>query len=266
MMPSQSQIEVPLLKALMDLGGQGTPQQVYPLVARAFLALTEADRAGILPSGTNRWTNRVQWTRQRLISKGEMDSPRYGVWAITPEGQARLKAASAAPVEATASNFLELFDDREQAFRERLKLRLFDLTPAQFEAFAKELLRAYGFRSVQVTAVSKDGGIDGYGQLKVGLATMSVAFQCKRWQGNVGRPEIDKFRGAISGEYEQGLFFTTADFTSEAAAASIKKGAVPVILLNGDSIISLMIEKGFGVQKRPLELYDDRLDLIDGLE
>lgn len=262
MMPTQSQIEVPLLKVLAALGGQGTPQQVYPLVAKEFPGMTETDLAEILLSGGNKWTNRVQWVRQRLISKGEVESPQYGVWAITAKGRARLKEEDTPPVEQLPRDFLESYEGYEQAFRQRLKLKLLDLTPQQFEVFARELLRAYGFQSVEVTAVSRDGGIDGYGQLKIGLATMSVAFQCKRWQGNVGRPEVNKFRGAISGEYEQGLFFTTADFTADAAAASIKKGAVPIILLNGDAIVDLMIQKGFGVGKRPLELYEDRLDAI----
>lgn len=113
-----------------------------------------------------------------------------------------------------------------------------------------------------VTQVSKDGGIDGHGLLKVGLAKMSVAFQCKRWEGNVLRPEVDKFRGAIQGKYEQGIFFTTSDFSSGAKDASIQKGAVPIILLNGDSIVDLMIDREFGVQRKPLQLYEDQLDGI----
>ena len=37
------------------------------------------------------------------------------------------------------------------------------------------------------------------------------------------RPEIDKFRGAIQGEFEQGVFFTTSDFTTGATEVSLKK-------------------------------------------
>ena len=81
---------------------------------------------------------------------------------------------------------------------------------------------------------------------------------------NVPRPEVDKFRGAIQGEFEQGIFFTTADFTSGAMDASIKKGAVPIVLLNGESIVDLMIDKEFGVQKKPLQIYEDQLDTIFG--
>jgi restriction system protein len=126
------------------------------------------------------------------------------------------------------------------------------------------LLAAYGFGSVVVTQHTRDGGIDGHGLLKVGLARMAVAFQCKRWEGNVPRPEVDKFRGAIQGEFEQGIFFTTSDFSEGAMDASIKKGAVPIVLLNGESIVDLMIEKEFGVQKKPLQIYEDQLDTIFG--
>ena len=89
---------------------------------------------------------------------------------------------------------------------------------------------------------------------------MNVAFQCKRWKGNVGSKEIDQFRGAIQGEYEQGIFFTTSDFTKNARHKSIQKGAVPVILMNGDGIVDIMIEKGLGVEKRPLYLYYERVE------
>jgi restriction system protein len=119
---------------------------------------------------------------------------------------------------------------------------------------------AYGIVDVTVTQISKDGGIDGHGRLTLGLATLNAAFQCKRWQGSVGRPEVDKFRGAIRGEYEQGVFFSTSDFTKEARDASLRRGAVPVILLNGEGIVRLMIEKGIGVRKSAMFAYIDVLD------
>jgi restriction system protein len=114
-----------------------------------------------------------------------------------------------------------------------------DRTPSEFEKFAGKLLEAYGFRRVNVTNPhsAPDGGIDGHGQLKVGLATMRAAFQCKRWQGSVGRPEIDKFRGAIQGQFEHGYFFTTSTSSAEARNASIKDGAVPVFLFDGHEIV-----------------------------
>ena len=184
-----------------------------------------------------------------------MSSPSRGIWAITDKGRKRVKAKKPS---LTAVDLVGLYEDYEAAFRSQLLDKLHELNPRQFELFSRKLLQVYGFVDVRVTNVSSDGGVDGYGKLRLGLATMNVAFQCKRWQGNVGRPEVDKFRGAIQGEFEQGVFFVTSDFTSQARDASLKKGAVPVILLNGESIVDLMIQKGIGVERVPLYMYYER--------
>lgn len=136
------------------------------------------------------------------------------------------------------------------------------LSPPAFEQFAKRLLDAYGFHDTKVTQVSGDGGIDGFGKLKVDLANLTVAFQCKRWtKGNIQRPEIDKFRGAAQGDVEQGLFFTTANFSDGAIQASVKRGAVPIILIDGPAIVDLMIERELGVQIESLLIPTYALDL-----
>lgn len=91
---------------------------------------------------------------------------------------------------------------------------------------------------------------------------MNVAFQCKRWtKGNIQRPEIDKFRGAIQGDFEQGIFFTTASFSDGAINVSIKRGAVPIVLVDGESIVEMMIKKGFGVQLENISIPIYALDL-----
>jgi restriction system protein len=193
-----------------------------------------------------------------------MSSPQYGVWAITDRGRARLAASRSKAVAETPSllNLVALQDEYVTQFKDNLLDKLIALTPTQFEHFAKKLLAAYGFVEMKVTSVSHDGGIDGHGFLKVGLARMNVAFQCKKWQSNIQRPEVDKFRGAIQGEFEQGIFFTTSEFTDGAKAVSLKRGAVPIILLDGESIVELMIEKQFGLRRKPLELYFDEVDRL----
>jgi restriction system protein len=136
------------------------------------------------------------------------------------------------------------------------------IEPADFERFSRKLLEKYGFMDLVVTPPSKDGGVDGYGKLKVGLAPLNVAFQCKRWNKNtVGRPEIDKFRGAIQGRFELGIFFTTGSFASGAEEASFRAGAVPIILVDGPAIVDMMIEKNLGVQVEHLPVYSYALDL-----
>lgn len=171
-------------------------------------------------------------------------------------------------VESHASRLRDLQNLHETYINELKKKILSDLkemSSSGFELFAKRLMDVYGFHDTSVTKVSSDGGIDGYGKLKVGLANLNVAFQCKRWtKGNIQRPEIDRFRGAAQGDFEQGLFFTTASFSSGAISASIKRGAVPIILVDGESIVDLMIEKEFGVQVDMLSIPSYALDLALG--
>ena len=156
-----------------------------------------------------------------------------------------------------------LHDQHTKVFKKRVLDELKRIPPDAFELFTKRLLECYGFKEMNVTQISKDGGIDGYGKLKVGIADMNVAFQCKRWtSSNIGRPDIDKFRGAIQGEFEQGMFFTTASFTKSATNVSFKPGAVPIILIDGTSITNLMIDKKFGIEEEQVKLYSYNLDSI----
>jgi len=284
-MPQQKELDVPLLKALASLGGKAKAQDVYDEVGKFFPQLTDADRAESLPSGGTRWINRIQWARQALVDRDEVTSGGWGIWAITDKGRERLarEAASSldpgkvqvaevlasktsiASAEMTGStvpvNLEELAENYADAFERKILQELIDREPSEFEAFATKLLAAYGFQRMKVTNfhTAPDGGIDGNGELKVGLATMRAAFQCKKWRGSVGRPEIDKFRGAIQGRFEHGYFFTTSTFSDEARQASIRDGAVPIFLFDGHEIFQIMVEKGLGIGHRPIEIYEDRL-------
>lgn len=153
-----------------------------------------------------------------------------------------------------------------QAFKLQMLNQLKQIHPKTFELFAKRLLEVYGFGDMEVTNYSKDGGIDGFGKLKVGLTYLNVAVQCKRWAKNsVSRTEIDKFRGAIQGSFEQGIIFTTSTFSKEALDATRRSGAVPIILIDGSTMVDFMIEKKFGVESESIPVYINALDnaLID---
>src|SRR6266496_3193266 len=161
------------------------------------------------------------------------------------------------------TNLKKLHHQHLDDVRRRAIDQIMRFEPASFERFCRNLLEVYGFRDVVVTRLMKDGGIDGHGRLKVGFAYFNIAFQCKRWtRGNVGRPDIDQFRGVIQGQFEQGIFFTTAGFTTEAETSSFKAGAVTIILINGPTIVDIMIEKQFGVEKEDLPVYSLVLDLV----
>lgn len=137
------------------------------------------------------------------------------------------------------------------------------LSPEKFEYFSARLLEKYGFMDMHVTSISNDGGVDAYGKLKVGLAYMRVAAQCKRYTGRnkVTRPEIDQFRGAIQGKFEQGIFFTTGEFTEGAKEASFQNGAVPIILIDGQQIAQIMIDQQVGVMKKEISLYSYDIEM-----
>ncbi|WP_339792517.1 restriction endonuclease [uncultured Imperialibacter sp.] len=147
-------------------------------------------------------------------------------------------------------------------FKQTVLNQLSEIDPTEFEHFCRKLLSVYGFKNVKVTQQSKDGGIDGHGELKIGLATMQVAFECKRWSATVGRPKISQFRGDIQGRFQQGIFFTTSRFSKDAKDASFQAGAVPIILVDGNGIVELMIEKRFGVEREDLPIYTNAMDLV----
>jgi len=194
-----------------------------------------------------------------LLSNGK-----YYLLDVPPsqEKTAHAPSASVQPKSSTDALLKQIHQQYLTEFRNRTLKQLKELDPGSFEIFCKNLLSAYGFRDVFVTRVSRDGGIDGHGRLKVGFTYFNVAFQCKRWTNRpVGRPELDQFRGAIQGQYEQGIFFTTANFTPEAEVNSFKSGAVPIVLINGLTIIDIMIENNFGVETENLPVYSLAIDL-----
>ena len=94
MMSKQNEMEIPLLLVLSQLGGKAPAQSVYSAITKLFPQLTESDVAEALPSGGNKWTNRIQWVRQSLVARGELASAGHGIWAITDKGQHRLTADS----------------------------------------------------------------------------------------------------------------------------------------------------------------------------
>lgn len=94
MLPKQSEIELPLLQILGELGGKAKPSEIYPHLQGHFPEITEDDLQTILPSGANKWRNSVAWVRQKLILQGEMASLSRGTWAITSLGQQRLNSPS----------------------------------------------------------------------------------------------------------------------------------------------------------------------------
>ncbi|MEE8194007.1 MAG: Mrr restriction system protein, partial [Dehalococcoidales bacterium] len=222
--PSDKYIELPLLQEIQVAGGEAKPSKLYDKVAKHFPQLTLADQKVRHPrTGQLIWANRIRWTRQHLVNKGEIDASIRGIWRITGKGRARLGVVSSptpSPPLTPASAIGELLDREKQQIRTQLHELLMNMHPQQFEEFAAKLLESLDFTDVEVTKYVGDGGIDGFGNLEMGVVKVKAAFQVKRWRNNVPPAEINQFRGAIQGEFDQGIFITTSDFSDEAKKVS----------------------------------------------
>jgi hypothetical protein len=89
----------------------------------------------------------------------------------------------------------------------------------------------------------------------------------KRYRNNVQRPDIDRFIGALSGRFAEGMFMTTANYTPAAlqkAATSIPR----VLPLNGDQVVSIMVEHELGLKPSPLnpQKFDIDSDYFNSFE
>jgi len=142
--------------------------------------------------------------------------------------------------------------------KRELRQQLLMMSARSFEFFAGEFLVYVGLETVSVTRYIGDGGIDALGDLMAGHFRIPIGIQVKRHRNNVQRPDIDRFVGALSGRFSQGLFLTTANYAPAAlqkAAASIPR----VLTLNGDQVVSIMVEHQLGV--KPSSFYAHKLDI-----
>ncbi|MGN6086644.1 restriction endonuclease [Trinickia sp.] len=149
----------------------------------------------------------------------------------------------------------ESFAQAYQRLRNGLETELLDQvkasTPGFFERLVIDLLVAMGYGGSRqdagsVIGRSGDGGIDGtIKEDKLGLDVIYV--QAKKWEGPVGRPEIQKFAGALQGQRaNKGVFITTSSFTREAKEyAGII--ASKIILVDGEQLVQLMVDHNVGV-------------------
>jgi restriction system protein len=127
-----------------------------------------------------------------------------------------------------------------------------------FEKIVVELIVRMGYGGSlrdagQAIGKSGDEGIDGI--IKEDRLGLDVIYmQAKRWESTVGRPEIQKFAGALQGQRaKKGIFITTSDFSKEALeyAARIEN---KIILIDGEQLAQLMIDYNIGIT--PVTTYE----------
>lgn len=258
--PTYKQLMNPTLKALQELGGSGTVEEIYVKVTEL---VDLSDNQLNLLHNPERGTQteveyRLAWARSYLKKYGLIDNSKRGVWALTPEGrrqptvdpdavrrywQQQYKAESVNNEEPEESGLTSTWQDE-------LMESLLQLAPDAFERLIQRLLRESGFIQVEVTGRSGDGGVDGKGIMRLGgLLSFHVIFQCKRYQGAVGAAHVRDFRGAMVGRADKALLITTGNFTKDAVREATRDGAPAIDLIDGELLIEKLYDLDLGVSK-----------------
>jgi restriction system protein len=164
--------------------------------------------------------------------------------------------APASPLASPDDRLGQALEELHQAAQAELLELLANVTPAFFETIVLDLLHRMGYGAsradLQRVGGSGDGGIDGVIALdRLGLEKVYV--QAKRWQGNVGRPEIQAFYGALAGQKaKKGVLITTSGFTPQ--ALDFAKSVEGIVLIDGSRLAALMIECELGVTARAVKI------------
>lgn len=261
-----------LLDGLRGLGGSAKPREVIAWIEKTLDVPKELVEFK-LKSGQSRFYNQVHWARQYLVWQGLIDDSKRGTWKLTQTGwKAKLSSADAralflqrvkinqkskdAPTSIGSDASISK-EDELPPLSELQQIGLLEvlqsLPPYGFELICERLLREHGFENVKVTSKSKDGGIDGFGVLRLSpFVAMKVAFQAKRYKGSVSRQQVGQFRNDFIGKAEKGVLITTGRFTADAESEAIKAGAVPIELVDGQRLVELFEDKQLGVQPKQI--------------
>ena len=266
----------PTLKALDMLGGSGSNGEIYKKV----LEITNLPKEVVEEMHTFTMSEveyKLMWARTYLKNFGAVESSKQGVWGLTVKGTQLLKSGKIDTKEITqftnkkhGKEVLEVDSedvpvDERRNWREQVADILFNMDAYAFEKLAQRLLRECGFSEVRVTKKSGDGGIDGTGKLRIqGIFSFNVAFQCKRYKGKVGAPEIRDFRGSLDQNIEKGVLITTGSFTQDAKEEASSPGKRVIDLMDGEELISKMAEYGIGLNE--VKSYEIDEDFFNSLE
>lgn len=286
-LPTYDQFIEPILRVLQQYPEGLRAAEVHDAAAD-YLQLTQEQRSELLSSGQAVYKNRCGWAHDRLKRAGLSFSPRRGLWQLTNEGAVYASKHSSAIAEAEiqriassnldapiASKFSKMVatdeihanaspdDQLEQALQalrqataDELLEMLLAVTPSRFEVIVLDVLHGLGYgisrQDLQRVGGSGDAGIDGVISLdKLGLEKVYV--QAKRWQGTVGRPELQAFYGALAGQKaKRGVFITTSSFTAQ--ALDFAKSVEGIVLIDGERLVNLMMDTEVGVTSRILRV------------
>jgi len=283
MIPDYQSIMLPLLEFISD-GKEYKMRNVTDELAIKF-GVTEEEQKQLLPSGVAPvFYNRTAWAKTYLKKAGLIDSPKQGIVVISKRGLDVLKKKPSSINVKFLKQFSEFVEfqtskredeietetNEEQSIQtpeesletayqkirkslaSELINKVFELSPAFFEKLVVELLVKMGYGGSikdagKAMGKSGDEGIDGtIKEDKLGLDIIYI--QAKRWKpGNVvGRPELQKFVGALAGQgAKKGIFITTSNFTKEAIEYT-PRNETKIVLIDGHQLAQLMIDCNLG--------------------
>lgn len=282
--PDFQALMLPLLRAAAD-GKERSVSEVREQLAEEF-DLSEEERSQPLPSGRQPvFSNRVAWAKVYLQQAGLLSPVRRGHFQIssrglqvlqsppervdirflsqfpefiefrTPRGKSQDESSVSVVEDQEPETPEETLEESYQKIRSglisELLAKITDGTPQFLEKLVVELLIKMGYggsrrEAGQTIGRSGDEGIDGIiSEDRLGLDM--IYLQAKKWEGTVGRPEIQKFVGALHGKRaKKGVFLTTGTFSSE--ASSYAEHIDPkVVLIDGRQLAELMIDFDVGV-------------------
>ncbi len=281
--PAYQELYRDMLKTLSD-GKSRSMSELRAALGDKF-GIDEEQRKQLLPSGSQRlWDSRVGWAKTYLVKGGLLAQPKRGIVEITERGKQVLKEdppvlddkylvrfpefkefATPTSRNGEGEEFVpepieldqtpeELIESAYQKMRRQIESelheRIMTCSPKFFEQLVVDLLLAMGYggsRSDAGRAIgqSGDGGIDGIiKEDRLGLDTLYL--QAKRWTGTVGRPEVQRFAGALHGQRaNRGVMLSTGTFTRE-AHEYVGQVETRIILIDGNLLTQLMFEHGLG--------------------
>ncbi len=272
--PSYDKLMIPVLNALIALGGSGTIEEINEKVyeienfSEDILQISHKEDGSESEVGY-----RLAWARTYLKKYGLLENSARGVWTLTQseidtkqintdEIVRHNRQLSDKGIDKTyngANSAAEIEKEVEEnlEWKEQLLNTILKISPNAFEKLTQRLLRESGFVEVEVTGRSGDGGIDGKGIARMsGLLSFHVIFQCKRYKGSITPSQIRDFRGAMQGRADKGIFITTGNFTREARKEATRDGAPPIDLIDGELLCEKLKEFSLGVKTKFVEEVD----------
>ena len=286
MIPDFQTIMLPLLKLISD-GESHNAHDVSAYLSKEFNLTEEELNKYVPSGQQKVFVNRVSWAKSYLKMAKLIETTKKGFFKITDNGKDVIKKypeglsikilkllpdfqeykkieISKTKVESDIFSFKEdnsLETPEEQieigyqnirlALEQEVLSKLKAVNPYFFEKIVVELLVKMGYGgSIQDAgrAIGKSGdeGIDGIiKEDKLGLDVIYI--QAKRWEGVVGRPEVQKFVGALAGQRaKKGVFITTSNFTKEAIQYALQMDT-KIVLIDGEKLSQYMIDYNLGV-------------------